>query len=551
LTSTKASANLLIKQKTLTVIELDEEDVPFASLQDEVSFSDFYDDYEVRDPAGKHEKLVWMLCSVLWDGKVDPDHLMEARIRKDNLSNFWQKLVNDASAQQVALAKTPEEKAIAALSAHNVVEACQQLIKGNNFHLATLIALIGSKDSLSKDIREQLSQWQASHMLSEFSEPIRALYELLAGNVCVCGGTKGAAPEDRIAPFVISKRFGLDWRQAFGLRLWYGISSNNGIGDAINKFAEDLTQERETARPLAWYVEQNIPALWEDEDRHDRQDLLWGLLKLFAFNNTPLEAVLLPENSQLSPLDFRLVWQLSQALAASPASLQFNDENKADEITVAFASQLTNEGSWLDAIFVLLHLENAKSREKAIQDQLGRYAGRIGSEDSQTFTTLAKTYQIPTPWIWEAKALHMRSVEKNPGAEVQCLIRAESFKEAHRTFSREVAPKTVIELDLDTLRELLRGFKDKEGMIPEWHLGGQIYLDFLELADCEKSRVVDRQVLERLLAGLPAVVEESRHPGFMERVAVETISAAVAKAVVAMGKNGEVSYPSLREPFQC
>jgi nuclear pore complex protein Nup98-Nup96 len=492
-----------------------------------------------------------MLCSVLWDGKVDPDHLMEARIRKDNLSSFWQKLVADTSAQRLALARTHEEKAIAALSAHNVVEACQQLIKGNSFHLATLIALIGSKDSLRKDIRAQLAQWQESRMLSEFSEPVRALYELLAGNVCVCDGTKGAAPEDRIESFVISKRFGLDWRQAFGLRLWYGILSNESVHDAIDKFADDLANEKETARPLAWYVEDQIPALWEDKDRHDREDLLWGLMQLYAFNNVPLERVLLPENSQLSPLDFRLVWQLSQALAASPASLQFHDENKADEITVAFAAQLTNEGSWLDAIFVLLHLENAKSREKAIQDQLGRYARRIGSEDSPTFITLAQTYQIPTPWIWEAKALYMRSVEKNPGAEVQCLIRAESFKEAHRTFSREVAPKTVIELDLDTLRELLRGFKGREGMIPEWHLGGQIYLDFLELADCEKkSRAVDRQVLERLLAGLPAVVEESRHPGFMERVAVETISAAVAKAVVAMSKNGQVSRHFLHKTYR-
>lgn len=236
------------------------------------------------------------------------------------------------------------------------------------------------------------------------------------------------------------------------------------------------------------------------------------------------------------------MWQLSQSIT-SMGAVKFDDDFKADEITLAFASQLTNEGSWLDAIFVFLHLLDIDSKEKAIKDQLGHFAGRIGSEDSQSFVTLTQTYKIEPEWVWEAKALYMRSVEKNPIAEVECLIRAESFNEAHRTFTKEVAPKTVIELDYDTLRQLLHGFKGKEDMISEWHLGGQIYLDFLELADCEtKSRKVDPHVLERLLSGLPAVMEDSRHPGFMETVAVETISATVAKLVVATSKEN-VSLP--------
>jgi nuclear pore complex protein Nup98-Nup96 len=64
--------------------------------------------------------------------------------------------------------------------------------------------------------------------------------------------------------------------------------------------------------------------------------------------------------------------------------------------------------------------------------------------------------------------------------------------------------------------------------------------------DCEKKGwTIDPALLRRLLAGLPNVVEESRHPGFMETVAIETISGVVAKLVVAMGKKGEVSSPRL------
>jgi nuclear pore complex protein Nup98-Nup96 len=522
-------------------------DVPFATLPQHFSFADFFDDANPRDPAAAHEKLVWQLASVLFDQMTVPEELQQIpgvseRLRKDNLSAFWQKLVDDACSKQIAMGRTSEEKAIAALSGHRIPDACAHLLDSRDFHLATLVALIGTKDSMKKDMREQLNEWQNSQMLSEFSQPIRTIYELLAGNVCVCDGSKGQ-PEDRIESFIISKRFGLDWRQAFGLRLWYGIMSNDPIESATENFAEDLVQDKETSRPLAWYVEQKVPTLWNDKAIGEREDLLWGLLRLYTFTDLDIEDVLRPENSQLSPLDIRLSWQLSQALTARGAARYTeDDEDKADRPTLAFAAQLTNEGSWLDAVFVLLHLSSDEVRAKSIQNHLAYHAGKIGSEDSQSFNTLTQNFKIPASWIWEAKALYMRSVEKNPRGEVECLIRAGSFNEAHLTFSKEVAPNTVVELDYDTLRTLLGGFHGKENTISEWHLGGEIYQDFLELLDSEKRGwPVDHALLARLLAGLPAVVEESRHPVFMERVAIETISGIVAKTVIALGKKGEVS----------
>jgi nuclear pore complex protein Nup98-Nup96 len=274
--------------------------------------------------------------------KAVPD--VSQRLRKDRLSAFWQKLVDNASLKHAALARSNEEKAIAALSGHRVADACAHLIDGNNFRLATLVSLIGTKDNVAKDMREQLNEWQSRKMLSEFSQPIRTLYELVAGNVGVCDGYKGQA-EDRVDSFIISKRFGLDWRQAFGLRLWYGITSNDPIENAVEEFAQDLAQDKETSRPHAWYVEQKVPTLWDDRQIGEREDLLWGLLRLFTFEDADIEDVLRPENSQLSPLDIRLSWQLSQAIT-SKGSVQYTgeDNDKADRTTLSFASQLTNEG---------------------------------------------------------------------------------------------------------------------------------------------------------------------------------------------------------------
>lgn len=498
------------------------------------------------NPASAHEKLVWQLASVLFDQIKIPkelEHYPRAvdRLRKDNLSAFWQKLVDHTAGQQVSMARSTEEKAIAALSGHRVADACGHLVSGKNFHLATLVAQVGKK-RVKEDIREQLTEWQKSRVLSEFSHPIRAIYEILAGNVGVCEGTKGAPIEDRIDSFAISKRFGLDWRQAFGMRLWYGILGGEELDAAVHKFAQDLAQDFEPSRPQAWYVEQKIQTLWEDEDLEDREDLLWGLLRLYAFQDSDLEAIIRPENSQLSPLDTRLSWQLSQALTSRGITYTEDAENKTDQATLSFAAQLNNEGSWLEAVFVLLHLCSTPARAKSIQNHLARHAGRIGSEDSESFSTLVQNFKIPAAWIWEAKALYMRSVKKDPQGEVECLIRAGSFEEAHRTFSKVVAPKSIVEADYETLRMLLRGFRGKENIISEWHRGGEIYVDFLRLLDDQKkAKAADHAILERLLAGLPAVVEESRHPDFMERVAVETMSGVVAKTVVGLRKSGQVS----------
>ena len=530
----------------LTVVD-ENEGIPFATLPT-FRLSDFIDEKESNSPAALHEKLVWQLASVLWDKLDVPVELsdtpnVEDRLRKKKLSVFWEKLVDSSSCNGIALARSGEEKAIASLSGHRVADACGYLINGKNFHLATLVALIGGRESMRKDIREQLREWRTAKCLSEFNQPIRAIYELLAGNVCVCDGFKGAV-EDRVDSFVISTRFGLDWRQAFGLRLWYGTRSAAEIEEAVLSFADDLNEERESALPQPWYVEQKIPTLWEDEDLDNREDLLWGLLKLYTFSDTDLEAIIRPENSQLSPLDTRLSWQLSRTLTSLRNINYLEDpEDKADRATISFASQLTNEGSWIEAAFVLLHLSSGTARAKALQDHLAHHASLIGTEDSASFTKLTRDFRIPAPWIWEAKALFMRSVKKDPRGEVDCLLKAGLFEESHRTFAKEVAPKAIIERNYDVLRALLRGFDGKQNSISEWHLGGEIYSDFLKLLDSQKKGIlIDSLVLQRLLAGLPAMIQASRNPDFMETIAIETISSDVAQIITAIGENGEVSF---------
>lgn len=525
--------------------------VPTVSLGTVRSMTSFFHEQDLQYPANVHEKVVWQLANILFDdlpglAGTRPSASDIRRLRRKLLSDFWKGLVEDAAARGVGLARSPEDKAIASLSGHLVHDACKHLLDGKNFRLATLVSMIGTSDQAKKDMREQVKGWQEANVLSEFSEPIRAIYELLGGNVCTCEGKKGAM-EDRIASFIISQRFGMDWKQAFGLRLWYAIASNDDVATAIRAFEDDIEQDKES-RPQPWHAEQGIPALWEDPDRDVREDLLWGLLRLFADKGVDLEDVLRPENSQLSPLDYRLSWQLGRALVGT-GKVSYGDDadEKSDAATLSFASQLTNEGSWLEAVFVLLHLSNPIARVQSIQEHLSRHAGLIGNEQSDDFVTLIQTFKIPVTWIWQAKALYMRSVKKDPRQEVIYLLRAASYAEAHKTFVKQVAPVAILERDYDGLADILLQFQPAEGSISDWNFGGQIYKNFVELMHHVKhGSAVSPAVVENLISGLPAVHESARSADIIEVAAISDMANTVAKVVVELAKRGDVSLlPSL------
>ncbi|KAF5018281.1 hypothetical protein F66182_9746 [Fusarium sp. NRRL 66182] len=528
--STEPSKRYLGNQDKLTTIRL-VDDVPFASLN-AGNLRDVFHHQDMNDPASMHEKHVWELASILFDSldhASQPEHL----VRRTSLSKFWTDLVDSASSTTVGLARSSEEKAVACLAGHRIIEACKYLLEGKNFRLATLVPLIGTSDAAKKDIREQVKAWHGSKMLSEFSESIRTIYELLSGNACVCEGMKGVPVEDRLDSFVISKKFGLDWKQAFGLRLWYSIAQDDDLAAAVRGFKDDVDQEREYL-PLPWYIDQGIKPLWDDVDSDRRQDLLWGLLQLYANDASDLEAILRPENSQLSPLDMRLTWQLGLALVSS-GRVSFGDDGmeKADAATLAYASQLTGAGEWLEAVFVLLHLSNPRARKMAIQEHLARHAGLIGDEASPTFDILTDKFRIPSLWIWEALALYMRSVKKDAYMEVQCLLRAGSFVEAHRVLVKEVAPLAIVERDYANLSALISQFEGRQEAISDWSLGGEIYSFFLTLIQHRaQHEVAPQAVLERLLAGLHAMDEDAGESGVLRYAAVSDMADETAKEIL-------------------
>lgn len=508
---------------------------------------------------GDREYFVWELAAILFD-EPEFDRAMgdqpadkakfEHLIRKENLIQMWQRICQPLARKAALEARNHEERAIAQLSANNIVQACDELLQGKDYRLAILVSQICGDRLMREDLTGQIEAWRKLNVLSEITEPIRGIYELLAGNVCVCEGKKGPA-EDRARTFVFSERFNLDWKRAFGLRLWYAILSEEPIEVAVQKYATDL-ETHEKRKPLPWFLEDQTSVLWEDPNADQREDILWGLLKLFTSSKTGanlcISSVVAPHNTTGNPIDSRLGFQLYHALSLHfPSAI---DNALGDQLALDFAANLDSAGEWVWAIFILLHMSNPAQRQSSIQSLLSIHAAEIipddTSQESNAFVTLTIEFGIPDEWVWESKALHARSVSQNHVDEVHFLLLARNWEEAHDTLCRVVAPRAIIESDHDTLRQLLTSFQvEGREHVADWGLGGGVYEDFVALVlglDVEQDgrmRRADRSetgklaILNRLLSALPVMVQEN--VGAMaldETVAIKEMSAIVASTAV-------------------
>ncbi|KAL8800487.1 MAG: hypothetical protein Q9182_005159 [Xanthomendoza sp. 2 TL-2023] len=526
--------NSLSLQKSRTVIAL-EDGIPLAKPA-QIPFQELSSAVGSGSPM---EKSTWELASILFDElrPVDSGNAQnnkyEYRVRKDHLSAFWSSVCTEDAHQAVAIAPSAEERAFAHLTANDLVKACEVLLEAKDFRLATLIAQLPADQVMGEDMASQISAWRDLCVLSEVTEPVRALYELCAGNVCVCEGKKGPV-EDQAKTFIMSQRFGLDWKRAFGLRLWYATMSEESIEAAVKQYHDEI-QSDEPVKPVPSFADS--AALDDDDDDASREDIHWGLLKLYAASkdalpSPPLADIIMPRNLTSNPMDSRFSFQLYHALShllpTSPS------DPKADHLIHDFATQLEAQGEWLWSIFILLHLSTPTHRRTALQETLARHASSIPPDETTfPFSHLTTDFHIPPRWIWEAKALEARSVAQDHVLEITYLQRATNWTEAHDRFCRTVAPACVIERDLTTLATLLRGFDDDNTISEDaWMYGGGVYADYLALVTATSlmpEATKKQEILARLLDTLPHMAHERHGLSFEEKIAVGEIAATVAE----------------------
>ncbi|WEW60795.1 hypothetical protein PRK78_006283 [Emydomyces testavorans] len=551
----KENQDALLLQKARSSINL-VDNFPFANLF-VADFLPFIDSVQGDSAENELERRVWQLMYILFNDDIQddisagvPEHLRKQylhRIKKDRLSLLWENIIRQSQDVDIETIAAPEERAMAYLCCHRVEDACKTLIDSGNPHLATLLSQIGRDETIRKDMKEQIESWRNHSVLSEMTEPIRALYELIAGNCLRSEGKLNAAIEDRTSSFSISERFGLDWIQAFGLRLWYAIGENDPIEAAVALFHHDICHGNEPAYPSSMLG--NDHAQFRPVNHSpDRESPLWVILKAFTVamhngNHAEIERIRMPEDIMPEAvaghgLHNRLSFQLFHHICK--VTSRYNalaiDQHRADQLTLNYAWEVASSNDYGPALFVLLYLSRAVDRERSIKEMLSQFAAWLPTpllEDGSSsimWKFITEELRIPSAWVWAAKALFAR-FEGDSSSEVECLIHAEHWNEAHGTFCKVVAPRTIIRRDYAMLKQLIESFgENPEIKIRDWSQEGGMYQDFLALVDAPGIRK-DKAVLKRLAGTLISVgekVEKSTMASFEEKVALREIGRLVA-----------------------
>ncbi|KAL5375060.1 hypothetical protein DPSP01_011475 [Paraphaeosphaeria sporulosa] len=534
-----APPTIAVQQEYTRISYSDE--VPQAKLRTEptpLEFSELADAVPLSTTAGVQEHKAWQLLSLLFDGgsqvpssvPQDEQEQWLAQDRKERLSRFWQSLVFEDAQNHAKEAATHEEKALAYLSCHSIADAVTTLFHASDLRLATIVSQLGGDAAVRQDMSAQVDEWRKMDELAEMDEPVRALYELIQGNCAEAEGNTGVGRENKVSTFKIASRFNLDWRRAFGLRLWYQATNDEPIEMAVAQFADALSNGIEDVKPVPWFIEQGVNMGWTDSQETQREDILWGILKLYASSKmlvpTNLEDVLAPENVSGHPLNARFAFQLFQLFysrrtdpseeddrivgmptfrdpdSRGPTDLlsSVNSTNVieqaedplvelGDKLTLTYAASLHTPKHWTTAAWVYTHLSNPAMRSHHIRSLLNQFSNtyEIGQSDS-TYQALLKL-SIPQQWMYAASALQAKCIGDSLHQAAH-LIKANELREAHEVLCRSVGPDAIISRHLDPLRELLGGFEDVQTTetITGWVQGGQIYFDYIHLLDLTEQR---------------------------------------------------------------
>lgn len=342
------------------------DEVPFASLQTSLRFADVASLFFAGDRS--HEALIWRLGVALFD-EIDPklppgtsddqyNRIMEIR-RKLAVSKWLEDAVAPTVDHDLLSAVGNPQKLFTLLSGHQLEKAVDTALDGKDMRLATLISQIGGSEAFKAEVLVQLEAWRTYKVNALIDTGYRRLYALLAGITDVTPGDASRG-SDGCPDVPISGD--LDWKRAFGLRLWYGNAFDETISDVLATYTQDLDLAHAPSKPLPAYLEVESPLAKKWTMASEPKDVLYGLIKLYSDATVSLEDVLRTRDCSPSPLDARIQWHLYQLLSVALQKRDFADRENgysatADAVTSAYAAQLEVNGEWTLAVFVSLHLE--------------------------------------------------------------------------------------------------------------------------------------------------------------------------------------------------
>lgn len=496
----RANDELKLYREHTQVVE--ENGIPMIVPLPTLNFQPFATHFHPDDTS--YEASLWRLGAALFDtipldvpGELEPTKkqwIADLR-RKMKISDWLQAAVSPA-VEQVMLngSSSSITRVFALLTGNDVERACQVAMDAGDFHLATLLSQAGGDRAFRESMGAQWDTWVKEQTDAFIDDDYRKVYAVLCGIVTI-----GRASKNRNDPFVRAQDIdiaeGLDWKQAFGLHLWYGIDLADPPTAAITEY--DLAQsssdvaamrgeipELDTAKvqdreggelvnPPPWYL---VSKAGERSKIGREGDTLLHMLRLFENPEYPLSVLLNPKCISPHALDYRLPWQLFAVLSGMVAgclgpAIQEEIVRLNDLLCVAYAMQLEDDTMVDQAIFVALHLSDPQSRASAIRDLLMRNPEFFDEE-------VVQSYGIPGEWIAAAKGAYER-YKGNAGAACTFYVHAGEQKFACDIVISDLAPDLIIREEFVVLKRLFEVFTPER--IDDWAVRGKLFLDYIDM----------------------------------------------------------------------
>lgn len=529
----------LAAQNNMTTIDTSS-GFPIALAPSDVLFAEMANHVDENLSIADHELAIWRLCSVLFDplenacaefiDAIPQDKIEEfaPRMRLDALGAYWAQIVTPFVTDGLKRARTAEEKALLHLTQNDNVAACEALMKAGDYKLATLIVQLPGTEASRSMMKTQLAAWRSRNDWSEMSEPVRALYSILAGDLCIVEGKSGAA-ENRVADFNIAERFGLSWQQSFALRLYFG--GHQSVAEVVDAYTSDLETKKDSIPPEAH---------WSNDEATG--DTLMSLLKLSA-SSVDLAKMFDPSAVSGSKVNSRLTWQLAVLLSANGHCTLGTE--LLDHITYSFAVELEAAGELVRSAWTILHLRDGRTRQRAVLRLLERNGDKISTpsqaDNRGNFEELLDDLHIPASMMWKAKALYAKAGLQDAGLQTEWLVRAGEVDAAHEVLCTTLGPQAVIEQDHEGLSHVLDLFSRRSPH--DWDQGGRAYADFLRLVRSQSGQRRNRDMqaaIQGLQRSLPRMKDDlGSKKTLEERVAVIEMGRVLDETLREQGDGGK------------
>ncbi|KHJ93989.1 nucleoporin autopeptidase [Oesophagostomum dentatum] len=451
------------------------------------------------------QQRVWKLCQALFRAEKTDTWQWQ---RTQDVGDWLREEVANLSKKNLG---RDASQVWSLLCAGGVDEAMRVASEAGMRTLSLMISSALAAEHLGRQsCAKMVEMWETDGELGVMEDDLVKIYLVLAGRSHAEFLRKGKMVK-------LNCLEGLDWRQAFGIHLWY-INSGGFLEDAVESFSDDVKAGR-AASP--------------DSHVYDQ------LIRLACSPSHQVEAVL-DAAAMLSPnpLDAHLSWHLWSVLRA----LGYHTMLPAAEqrLHISYATQLSSSELWHLAVFVLSHISHDQCRSVAIQEVLDRMSL---TARSQQYEKILAICEIPKEWISAAKFIKAKA-QGNLEAACSHALSAGNYASALQLFADEVAPNAIAMGDLQRLRPLAERMEKAADRIAGWGAIGQIYADYCmlktmdDMDDTEENEEKLHQLVESISTRIMAPIFKTP----IQRLCMKTMARELLEIQRLAGKR-EIDLP--------